>query len=79
MKEGLNPSKEFKGSAYEASSRALPRHFLDSVKIMRKSSAMKDILGEAFVETYLDAKEMEYDSYTSVLSPWEAKYLLLNV
>ncbi|WP_262696392.1 glutamine synthetase family protein [Kordiimonas aquimaris] len=79
MKNNLKPSREFKGSAYEASSRALPRHFLDAIKIMRKSSAIKEILGEAFVETYLDAKEMEYDSYTSVLSPWEAKYLLLNV
>jgi len=79
MKEGLKPSAEFTGSAYDVTSRALPRHFLDSIKIMRKDSALKDVLGEGFVETYLDAKEMEYDSYSSVLSPWESKYLLLNV
>lgn len=79
MKEGLEPSPEFKGSAYDVTSRALPRHFLDGIKNMRKNSALKDVLGEAFVETYLDAKEMEYDSYSSVLSPWETKYLLLTV
>lgn len=79
MKEGLKPSDEFRGSAYDVSSRALPRHFLDSIKIMRQDSKLKDVLGEGFVETYLDAKEMEYDSYSSVLSPWESKYLLLNV
>jgi glutamine synthetase len=79
MKEGLNPSPEFTGSAYETSSRALPRHFLDSIKIMRQDSALKTVLGEGFVETYLDAKEMEYDSFSSVLSPWETKYLLLTV
>ncbi len=79
MKEGLKPSSEFKGSAYDVTSRALPRHFLDGIKNMRKSSALKDVLGEAFVETYLDAKEMEYDSYSSVLSPWETRYLLLSV
>ena len=79
MKEGLKPSSEFRGSAYDVTSRALPRHFLDGIKIMRKSSALKDVLGEAFVETYLDAKEMEYDSYSSVLSPWETRYLLLTV
>ena len=79
MKEGLKPSEEFSGSAYDVSSRALPRHFLDSIKIMRQDSPLKDVLGEGFVETYLDAKEMEYDSYSSVLSPWETKFLLLNV
>jgi len=79
MKEGLEATQEFKGSAYEASSRALPRHFLDGVKNMRKSNPLKEVLGEAFVETYLDAKEMEFDSFSSVLSPWERKYLLLTV
>ncbi len=79
MKEGLEPSEEFKGSAYEARGRALPRHFLDGVKNMRASEALKEVLGTAFVETYLDAKEMEFDSYSSVLSPWETKYLLLTV
>ncbi len=79
MKGGLKPSAEFKGSAYEARGKALPRHFLDGLKNMRKSDALKEVLGEAFVETYLDAKEMEFDSYSSVLSPWETKYLLLTV
>lgn len=79
MRDGLKPSTEFEGSAYDAASRALPRHFLEGIKLMRKSSALKEVLGEAFVETYLDAKEMEYDSYSSVLSPWESKYLLLTV
>jgi len=79
MKEGLKASPEFKGSAYEALGRALPRHFLDGVKNMRKCNALKDVLGEGFVETYLDAKEMEFENYSSVLSPWETKYLLLTV
>lgn len=79
MKAGLEPSPEFKGSAYEARGRSLPSHFLEGLKNMRNSTALKEILGEGFVETYLDAKEMEYDSYSSVLSPWETKYLLLTV
>ena len=79
MKEGLKASPEFQGSAYEVSSRALPKHFLESIRKMRSCDALKDVLGEAFVETYLDAKEMEYDSYSAVLSPWETKYLMLTV
>ena len=79
MKEGLKPSGEFEGSAYETRDRALPRHFLDGLKNMRQCGALKDILGKAFVETYLDAKELEFENYSSVLSPWETKYLLLTV
>ncbi|GHF26151.1 glutamine synthetase [Kordiimonas sediminis] len=79
MKEGLKASPEFKGSAYEARGRALPRHFLDSIKNMRRCEPLKEILGEGFVETYLDAKELEYESFSSYLSPWETKYLLLSV
>jgi len=79
MKEKLQASDEFTGAAYEAQDRALPRHFLDGVKNMRKCEELKDVLGEAFVETYLDAKEMEFENYSNVLSPWETKYLLLTV
>ncbi len=79
MKEELRPSKEFKGSAYEASDRALPRHFLDGLKAMGACEPLREILGDAFVGIYLEAKELEYDSYSSVLSPWETKYLMLNV
>ncbi|WP_262691395.1 glutamine synthetase family protein [Kordiimonas aestuarii] len=79
MKAGLDPAPEFRGSAYEARGRSLPSHFLEGLKNMRGSTALKEILGEGFVETYLDAKAMEYDSYSSVLSPWETKYLLLTV
>jgi len=79
MKERLQPSDEFQGSAYETRDRALPRHFLDGLKNMRQSDALKNILGEAFVETYLDAKELEFENYSSVLSPWETKYLMLTV
>jgi len=79
MKEGLERSTEFKGSAYEVRGRALPRHFLDGIHNMERSAPIREILGDAFVSTYLQAKEMEYDSYSSVLSPWETKYLMLNV
>lgn len=79
MKEGLTPSPEFDGSAYEARGRALPRHFLEGLNNMRGSNAVKDVLGHAFVDTFLDAKEMEYDSYGAVINPWDTKHLMLSV
>ncbi|MCJ9430278.1 glutamine synthetase family protein [Kordiimonas marina] len=79
MKEGLKPSPEFKGSAYEARSRALPGHFLDGIQKMRNCEPLIEVLGQGFVETYLMVKEMEYENYSSVLNPWEKKYLMLSV
>lgn len=79
MKETLTPSPAFKDAAYDAYGQGLPRHFLDGVKNMRSCDALKEVLGAGFVETYLDAKEMEFENYASVLSPWETKYLLLTV
>ena len=79
MKEALKPSQEFDGSAYETQDKTLPRHFLDGLKNMRQCDALKDVLGEAFVETFIDSKELEYENYSSVLSPWETKNLLLTV
>ncbi|WCL53105.1 glutamine synthetase family protein [Gimibacter soli] len=79
MKEGLSPSPEFKGSAYEARGRALPEHYLEGLHNLRDCKPLAKVLGEAFVNTYIQAKEMEYESFGTVLSPWENKYLLLSV
>ncbi|TNE63040.1 MAG: glutamine synthetase [Alphaproteobacteria bacterium] len=79
MKEGLKASPEFKGNAYEANSRALPSHFLDGVNKMRRCEPLIEVLGEGFVQTYLEVKEKEYESYSAVLNPWEKRYLMLSV
>ncbi|WND02090.1 glutamine synthetase family protein [Temperatibacter marinus] len=79
MKEGVKASAEFKGSAYEARGRALPRHYLDGLKNFGNSDAMKEIFGAEFIRTYIQVKEMEYDDYANYLSPWEKKYLMLHV
>lgn len=79
MKNGLSASAEFVGDAYDTRDRALPRHYLDGIKQMRSADALKEVLGEPFVDLYLDAKEMEYESYSAVLNPWDAQYLMLTI
>ena len=79
MKNNLERSAELQKSGYEVHGHTLPRHLLLAVEKMRACAPLKEVLGEAFVETYLDAKEMEYEDYASVLSPWETKYLMLTV
>jgi len=79
MIEGLEPTPEYTGSAYEVDGPGLPQHFLDGLDALRNSPALIDVLGEPFVTTYIQIKEMEYASYSAVLSPWETNHLMLTV
>lgn len=79
MRETLEPTPEFVGAAYETQDRALPRHFLESLKILRTCEPLREILGPAFVDIYVEAKEMEYESHSAVINPWDMRHLMLTV
>ena len=79
MKEGLKASPPVEGVAYEEKGGKLPRHYLDGLRKLNSCDPLKEVLGADFVNTYVEMKELEYDSYASILSPWEKKYLMLNV
>lgn len=79
MVEELEPSKEFEGSAYDASTRAIPSYLLEGMGKMDRCQPLRELLSDAFVDTYLQVKEEEYESYSGFLSPWETKYLLMTV
>jgi glutamine synthetase len=40
---------------------------------------LADLFGEHFIQTYSAIKEAEYREYFDVVSPWERRFLLLNV
>ncbi len=79
MVAGLTPTEPLKGSAYEVSSYALPRHMLHAMDLLRQESALHDALGESFIKLFLDVKDEEHDAFQQVISPWEREHLLLNV
>ncbi len=79
MINGLVPTKEMKGNAYESKRHALPRHLLDALDNLRTATELKEILGADFVSVYLDVKNVEHDAYQQVISAWEREHLLLNV
>ncbi len=58
---------------------ALPRNLLDAVGLFAASEDLYPLIGERFVHTYRAIKEEEYETFMSVISPWEREYLLLNV
>jgi glutamine synthetase len=79
MIEGLPPTEPLTVSAYKLETNRLPQHYLSGLDNMDDSSALRDHLGDEFVQTYLDVKREEYKASTGTLSPWEIRFLLLNV
>ncbi len=50
---------------------ALPRTLGEAVERFRGSEAMRDILGDHIVDFLSDAKQREWEEYSSVVSEWE--------
>jgi glutamine synthetase len=78
MKKGLQPGKPLKGSAYEEPMQ-LSRHWYDSLQRLADCADLREVLGDKFVEIYVAVKEVEFDNFLNVISPWEREHLLLKV
>ena len=79
MVEGLIPSKPVTGSAYNLKTQSLPKDIQTSVEALENCKEFKDVLGDAFVTTFLDVKKAEIKARSDNPSSWDAKYLLTNV
>ncbi len=81
MVEGVEPRPEWVGHGYDSTdkSSALPTALNDAVVNFLGSQMFRKYLGDAFVETYANMKRAEYDHRSGVLSPWDIRYLLVNV
>jgi glutamine synthetase len=78
MTHRLEPTKAISGSAYRLS-HSLPTQLGEGLEKLAASKAMREVLGEEFVEVMLAVKETEHAAYQSVISSWEREHLLLNV
>lgn len=79
MTRNLHPTAPLTTSAYESKTYALPRHILDGLNKLRNSEELRELLGEDFVDLFLEVKMAEHEAYQQVISPWEREHLLLNV
>ncbi|GJL90589.1 glutamine synthetase family protein [Hyphococcus sp.] len=79
MAEKIEPRAEYVGEGYEDRERPLPSTLTESVETFSNSAALKKYLGEGFVETYAALKRAEYEHRSSVLSPWDVRFLMVNV
>ncbi|MGC3982181.1 MAG: glutamine synthetase family protein [Steroidobacteraceae bacterium] len=78
MVEALKPSEPVSGSAYDLPY-SLPRNLEESLRLLRDSQPLIELLGERFVLAYTAVKETEYETFLRVISSWEREHLLLNV
>lgn len=78
MIEKIEPRAEYVGEGYEDRERPLPATLTESVEAFSRSEALKAYLGEGFVDTYAAIKRAEYEHRSSVLSPWDVRFLMVN-
>ena len=78
MVEGLRPTDPIEGSAY-GSEFGLHRHIYSAIEALRKSSAMRSMLGDDFVRLYSALKDDEYMEFQEIITPWEREILMFNV
>lgn len=58
---------------------SLPAHLQDALDLLADCTPLQRILGERFVQAFIDVKRLEWRLYNRVISSWEREYLLLNV
>jgi glutamine synthetase len=58
---------------------ALPRSLSEALHLLSVEKDLAEVLGQSFVTVYSEVKEIEYDEFMKVISPWEREHLLLHV
>ena len=78
MKNKIKPKPEMKGDAYLAPY-SLPRSLGEALDWLRRETDLHEVLGKEFVTIYTEIKELEFEEFMKVISPWEREHLLLHV
>ena len=78
MVGGLTPSAPTEGSAEQVHDQ-LPRNLEDAILRLRECKPLSGILGELFVQAFCEVKELEFATYSRVISSWEREHLMLLV
>ena len=78
MKDKIEPTAESTTSGY-ASHHDLPRSMSDALARLAEAPQLAQVLGERFTTVYRIVKELEYEEFMQVISPWEREHLLLHV
>jgi glutamine synthetase len=78
MTEQLEPNAVTTGSAYEQR-HELPQSLSEALAALRREDKLRHVLGDRFIDVYAAIKDLEYQEFMTVISPWEREHLLLHV
>ncbi|MET3106507.1 glutamine synthetase [Oxalobacteraceae bacterium GrIS 2.11] len=78
MVGGLIPTEPTAGSAEHVDDE-LPRNLEDAIMRLRACQPLSELLGKLFVEAFCEVKELEFATYSRVISSWEREHLMLLV
>jgi glutamine synthetase len=78
VEERIERSGEARGNAYRQPS-ALPRTMEEALARFAACAPVRELLGEAFFQTYLRVKSVELDVFQNIVTSWERDHLLLKV
>jgi glutamine synthetase len=78
MVEGLRPSLPTPESAEHVHG-DLPRNLEDAIFQLRACPDLARMLGPLFVEAFCEVKELEFATFSRVISSWEREHLMLLV
>jgi glutamine synthetase len=78
MLEGLQPAEPTSGSA-EHIHDDLSRNLEDAIQQLRACPALGEMLGPLFVQAFCEVKELEFATFSRVISSWEREHLMLLV
>ncbi len=79
MVEKVERREEFTGEAYQETDYTLPKNITAGIRNFQKSKMLRKYLGDDFVETFAEIKETENEDRSSMLNPWDKRFLLTNV
>lgn len=78
LRNRMKPKSEMKGDAYLAPY-SLPRSLGEALDWLRRDTELHEVLGKDFITVYTEIKELEFEEFMKVISPWEREHLLLHV
>lgn len=78
LRNRMRPKSEMKGDAYLAPY-SLPRSLGEALDWLRRDTELHEVLGKDFITVYTEIKELEFEEFMKVISPWEREHLLLHV
>lgn len=78
MMENTKPDDPIEGSAYDLPF-SLHRYLYAAIDAFEASDAMRQTLGDNFVNLYAEVKKKECLEFQEIVTPWEREVLMFNV